>query len=103
MPPGIDTNKNDIKILAIAKNLQKMNRNIPTILVTKDVYMAIKADAFGIPAQDYHNDKVLCDEIYRGYREIYASSDLINQIYNGGIKEKILIWLHLFIPMSSWI
>lgn len=90
VPPGIDTNKNDIKILAIAKNLQKMNRNIPTILVTKDVYMAIKADAFGIPAQDYHNDKVLCDEIYRGYREIYASSDLINQIYNGGIKEKDL-------------
>ena len=49
VPPGIDTNKNDTKILAIAKNLQKMNRNIPTILVTKDVYMAIKADAFGIP------------------------------------------------------
>jgi len=90
VPPGIDTNKNDTKILAIAKNLQNKDRSIPTILVTKDVYMAIKADAFGIPVQDYNNDKVLCDEIYKGYRDIYAPSEVINQIFNGGIREKDL-------------
>ena len=90
VPPGIDTNKNDTKILAIAKNLQNKDRSIPTILVTKDVYMAIKADAFGIPVQDYNNDKVLYDEIYKGYRDIYAPSEVINQIFNGGIREKDL-------------
>ncbi|NMA67711.1 MAG: PhoH family protein [Clostridiaceae bacterium] len=87
VPLGIDTDKNDTKILAIAKNLQKEDESIPTILVTKDVYMAIKADSFGIPVQDYHNDKVLCDEIYKGYRDVYAPSDLISKIFNTGVKE----------------
>lgn len=90
VPPGIDTNKNDTKILSMTKNLMDANRDIPTILVTKDVYMAIKADAFGIPVQDYHNDKILCDEVYKGYRDVFASSEKINQIYNGGLSEKEL-------------
>ncbi|NLM72853.1 MAG: PhoH family protein [Clostridiaceae bacterium] len=90
VPPGIDTSKNDTKILAMAKNLMDENKDIPTILVTKDVYMAIKADSFGIPVQDYHNDKILADEIYKGYRDIYASSEKINQIFNGGLSEKEL-------------
>src|SRR5690606_17276920 len=52
IPFGIDTNKNDTQILAMAKNLQNGNMDIPTILVTKNVYMAIKADSFGIEVQD---------------------------------------------------
>ncbi len=85
IPQGIDTHKNDTRILAMAKNLQKENPDIPTILVTKDVYMAIKADSFGIPAQDYNNDKIKCDELYTGYRDVYASSEKMNLIYKGGL------------------
>ena len=59
----------------MAKNLQNGNMDIPTILVTKDVYMAIKADSFGIEVQDYHNDKIKSDEVYTGYVSTYASSD----------------------------
>lgn len=80
IPQGIDTHKNDTRILAMAKNLQK-DCELPTILVTKDVYMAIKADSFGILCQDYNNDKIQSDELYTGYREILLSSDLINLIY----------------------
>jgi PhoH-like ATPase len=85
IPLGIDTHKNDTRILAIVKNLQMENPTIPTILVTKDVYMAIKADSFGIQAQDYNNDKIKCDELYTGYTELMLSSDLINLIYKGGL------------------
>lgn len=85
IPQGIDTHKNDTRILAMVKNLQNENPEIPTILVTKDVYMAIKADSFGILAQDYANDKIKCDELYTGYHEIALSSDLINLIYKGGL------------------
>lgn len=84
-PQGIDTHKNDTRILAIVKNLQAETPDIPTILVTKDVYMAIKADSFGIEAQDYNNDKVKTDELYKGYFDLELSSDLINQIYKGGL------------------
>lgn len=86
IPFGIDTNKNDTRILAMAKNLQNDNKDIPTILVTKDVYMAIKADSFGIEVQDYNNDKIKSDEVYKGYINIYASSDMINLIYKGGLQ-----------------
>ncbi|NLE26380.1 MAG: PhoH family protein [Clostridiaceae bacterium] len=85
IPFGIDTNKNDTRILAMAKNLQNENRDIPTILVTKDVYMAIKADSFGIEVQDYHNDKIKSDEVYTGYISIYTSSEKINLVYKGGL------------------
>lgn len=85
IPQGIDTQKNDTRILAMAKNLQQEYGDIPTILVTKDVYMAIKADSFGIKAEDYTNDKIKVEELYNGYREITLPSELINQIFKGGL------------------
>lgn len=85
IPAGIDTNKNDTRILAMAKNLQNANADMPTILVTKDVYMAIKADSFGIEAQDYANDKIKSDELYTGICYAYASSDKLNLIFKGGL------------------
>ncbi len=59
LPDGLDLSKTDNKILALTKNLQKENTEQPTILVTKDVYMAIKGDSLGIIVQDYENDKCL--------------------------------------------
>lgn len=106
IPQGIDIHKNDTRILAMAKNIQKENLNIPTILVTKDVYMAIKADSFGIPAQDYNNDKIKCDELYTGYRDIYTSSEKINLIYKGGLSPDALnlekpLYPHEFLNITS--
>jgi len=85
IPAGIDTNKNDTRILAMARNLKDAIKDIPTILVTKDVYMAIKADSFGIEAQDYTNDKIKSDELYTGICYAYASSDRMNLIFKGGL------------------
>lgn len=85
IPQGIDTHKNDTRILAMTKNLQMESNDIPTILITKDVYMAIKADSFGIRAQDYNNDKIKVDEVYNGYREIAISTELINTIFKSGL------------------
>lgn len=85
IPQGIDVHKNDTRILAMTKNLQQENGDIPTILVTKDVYMAIKADSFGIEAQDYNNDKIKVDEVYNGYREASLPSEKINMIFKGGL------------------
>lgn len=82
LPDGMDKEKNDSKILAITKNLQKQSRDIPTILVTKDLYMAIKGDALGIQTQDYENDKIHTDEFYTGYCELEMPSEDIDKIYS---------------------
>lgn len=85
LPDGMDISKNDTKILAITKNLQGEYKHMPTVLVTKDLYMAIKGNAMGIDVQDYKNDKIMTDELYKGYTEIYLPSTDIDEIYRGGL------------------
>ncbi len=84
MPDGMDMTKNDNKILTIAKNIT-MAENIPTILVTKDLCAAIKAESIDIEVQDYQNDKIDADQIYKGYREITLLSEQIDRIYDDGL------------------
>ncbi|MBC7958263.1 MAG: PhoH family protein [Vallitaleaceae bacterium] len=85
LPEGIDTNKNDSKIIAVVRNLQDAQPGTPTILVTKDVCMSIKATSLGIEVQDYQNDKVLVEDVYKGYIEIFLNSSEIDKIYQGGL------------------
>ncbi|HCJ57944.1 PhoH family protein [Lutispora sp.] len=86
MPDGLDLSKNDNKLLTITWNLQQKDKDIPTIMVTKDVYMSIKGDSLGIRVEDYENDKVTVDEIYKGYLEVKLSSSDIEKIYGNGLK-----------------
>ncbi len=86
IPDGVDLNKNDNKILTIALNIKNESKNVSTILVTKDLCAAIKAESLNIEVQDYQSDKVDVDHIYKGYREIALPSSQIDKIYSGGLK-----------------
>ena len=83
-PNGIDIHKNDTKIIAVTKNLQLVE-SIPTILVTKDLYMSIKAKSLGVAVQDYQNDKITTEEIFKGYRDYEMVSEEIDKIYAQGL------------------
>lgn len=85
LPNGIDIHKNDAKILAVTKSIQSANPHIKTTLITKDLYMMIKANALGLDVIDYPFDQVEIDKIYKGYREIGLTSNEINQIFKEGI------------------
>jgi len=85
LPNGFDFTKNDTKMLAITKNISKGDEEVPTILVTKDLYMAIKSDALGIVSQDYQKDKVTADELYKGHRKVILSSKDMDEIQKCGI------------------
>ena len=87
LPDGMDIKKNDTRILAITKNIKESDKTHETILVTKDLYMTIKADALGIRVQDYENDKINTDTLYTGYRDIYLPSELIDKVPNSGLDE----------------
>ncbi len=86
VPDGIEISKNDSKIIAITKNIEEISKreNLQTILVSKDLYMQIKGDAVGLRVQDYQNDKVEMEEVYKGYTTIELSSELIKKIEEGG-------------------
>ncbi len=84
LPNGIDVHKNDSKIIAVTLNLQEAE-DIPTILVTKDLYMSIKAQSLGAKVEDYQNDKITSEDVYKGYRDYSMPSDSINLIYSGGL------------------
>lgn len=88
LPDGLDFSKNDTKILAVAKQLQRIYEPTQTVLVTKDLYMAIKGDAIGLEIQDYQNDKIDTDELYKGYIEKLLYSKEIDQIFSGGLDPK---------------
>ncbi len=64
-----DQNKTDNRIIASALFVQEQFPP-PTILVTKDVNVQLKARAVGLESQDYLNDKVQSDVDDASYREI---------------------------------
>ncbi|MCH6265747.1 MULTISPECIES: PhoH family protein [Neobacillus] len=80
---------NDNRILAVAKNLfleeQTKENGKPVILVSKDALVRVKADAIGLSAEDFLNDRVVeVDSLYTGFLEVYIPKDLLNRYYEKG-------------------
>ncbi|MED4401714.1 PhoH family protein [Metabacillus fastidiosus] len=78
---------NDNRILAVAKNLsleeQTKEDGKSVILVSKDTLVRVKADAIGLLAEDFLNDRVVeIDRIYTGYLDLYINSDNLNRFYD---------------------
>jgi PhoH-like ATPase len=69
------SNSVDNRILALAAGIQKAQPKNPTILVSKDINLRIKADALGLMAEDYENDRVLIQDLYTGMIEMSVSPD----------------------------
>ena len=85
LPNGVDMSKNDSRIIAVVINLQEAQPEIPTILVTKDVYMHVKASSLSIKVEDFQNDKIEKDDVYTGYVVLEWPSSEIDAIYGGGM------------------
>ncbi len=61
-------NIEDNKILMVAADLKAKRHNV--IFVSKDLNARIKADALGIPAEDYQKEEVSPDDFYHGWTRI---------------------------------
>ena len=64
----------DNRILSLAFNVQKAHPRHKTVLVTKDINLRLKADALGVPAEDYETDHVLIKDLYTGMFELTVSA-----------------------------
>ena len=83
---GIDLNKVDNRILALAYHLTK-SANDKVILVTKDLNLRIKADVLGILTEDFYSDKVDYGKLYRGVCDLQVNDQDISKFYQDGCLE----------------
>src|SRR5436190_7694767 len=65
----------DNRILSLAIAVKKTQPRNQTVLVSKDINLRIKADALGLLAEDYENDRVYIKDLYTGMVELAVSSD----------------------------
>jgi len=80
---------NDNKILSTALNLQESCDDAPVILITKDTNLRIKADSFGLKAEDFESDRVEISEMYTGQVEISISSEEFSAFQSGSTIKRI--------------
>ena len=74
LPADMDHGCPDNQILAVTKELALQHS--PTLLISKDINMRIKADALGITAETYENGRVEVDNLYSGVLEVETEEDI---------------------------
>jgi len=71
------TDSVDNRILSLACEIKKSQPKSQTILVSKDINLRVKADALGLLAEDYENDRVLITDLYTGMIELTATTERV--------------------------
>ncbi|HVK76689.1 MAG TPA: PhoH family protein [Kofleriaceae bacterium] len=84
--PSYDSRTMDQRILELAIEVREEDRQIPTILVTKDVNMRVRGDALGLHTVDYEPEAVSIEELYPGNREVTVEPGTIDALFaEGGV------------------
>lgn len=75
----------DHRILSAALTIKEQKTETPTILVTKDINLRMKAKALGMHSEDYISDKVENVDIFEKAQMVFegVNADLIDKIYAG--------------------
>src|SRR4029077_21116217 len=63
------------RILMLAFTVKKTQPKAQTVLVSKDINLRIKADALGLLAEDYENDRILIKDLYTGMIELSVTGE----------------------------
>lgn len=78
----------DGEILRTAQLIQKADPKTPSIIVTKDINLRIRAEAAGLKAEDYESDHVALSELETGQTEVVISSEQMDAFHTDGRLEK---------------
>ena len=71
----------DHLILMVALDVRDANKADPTIFVTKDVNLRIRADALGLTAVDFEGERIDIDELYSGIIELPVPASDVDTFY----------------------
>lgn len=69
-PPTGGNDSVDARLMELTREVQTADPGTPTILVTKDINLRIKADALGLCAEDYETDHIRPGDLYPGTFEL---------------------------------
>ena len=84
LPRELQEERGDNRILAVAIDVKNREGDHPTVFVTKDTNLRIKADALGLKAEDYESDKVDIEELYSGSLELDVEPAIIDRFHGQG-------------------
>jgi PhoH-like ATPase len=84
MPRELQGNPRDNLILAITLEVKEQSAHIPTIFVSNDINLRIKADALGLVVEEYKSDKVDIEELYTGHTELHVDSATVTAFHDQG-------------------
>ncbi|MFO7821268.1 MAG: PhoH family protein [Lentisphaeria bacterium] len=76
-------NRADDKILALAVHLHDRFPDENTIVVTKNVNLRLKADALGVPSEDYETDRSPDADVYTGWFEVDGAAEQVAALNRG--------------------
>jgi len=84
LPTAIDKSSMDNAILQTAFDVRDEDSSRPTVFVTMDTNLRIRADALGMLAETYENQRVDDDRIETGVVEVEVSADEIDSFFQEG-------------------
>ena len=79
LPPGMSANSPDNRIISVAFDLHEAGKRVT--FISKDINARIKSDALGIHTEDFEAQKVDFEHLYSGWREMNASAENINRLF----------------------
>jgi PhoH-like ATPase len=84
LPSAIDHTAMDQAILQTAFDVRENDGGRPTVFVTMDTNLRIRADALGMVAQTYENQRVETDRLNSGVAEAEFDGDEIDTFFRDG-------------------
>src|SRR5215469_11859339 len=84
LPSAIDHTAMDQAILQTAFDVRENDGGRPTIFVTMDTNLRIRADALGMVAQTYENQRVEVDQLTSGMVDVELDGEEIDSFFRDG-------------------
>jgi PhoH-like ATPase len=81
---GLDKHSADQAILQTAIDVRDKDHEKPTVFVTMDTNLRIRADAVGIPSETYENQQVQDDELDQPFHELAVDSETVDRFFMDG-------------------
>jgi PhoH-like ATPase len=70
----------DVELLRVARAVQQAEPDKPTVIVSKDINLRIRADVLGLPAEDYESDRVVLSDLESGEVELTVEPQVLEAL-----------------------
>ncbi len=82
---GLEKASQDLAILHTAIEMRDRDKSMPTVFVTMDTNLRIRADALGVMAQTYENQRVRDPEMEQSVMEVEVPGADVDTFFHEGI------------------